>query len=933
MTFTRKKAENWQEDVPGARWLKADLQLHTVDDLSGQSVKIPEEIRISPEAPEFLEAYAKLFLQGAIRQGVQVLGLTPHSPEFPHGFSAVWKIVEEWNNGIDDDGTSFREKIYAVFPGFEPAFPHGNYGLHLLFLFDPEIGYDRYKEAFTLVMGGRKPWKAANLQKSRNSVAAAFKELQNLSSPKQKGATQWDYIVLAPHIRGSKGLLQALKGEMLKEFAHAATPHKAIAGFELSDNELPDDAIRKTPWVEKTMREESMAFFHSSDTYDIKEIGRRHTWFKLATPRIEALRQALIASDSRMRIGFERSGQTTNGELQEIQNPPNVASSTQKWLKSIKIKKGASFFSGPPGNESQDAYFAFSSDFTCVIGGSMTGKSTLLDGLRVYFDAELPKDKSLREQVKERGKDSFLAGSPEVEFCCPGRDKTAPLREQWPAVFYTQSELQYLTRDETAIEAILTRSVPSETEGIKEQEEIKDRDRQLQEHDETLAKKALQLAKLNEKVGEAEQARERASRAQSELAAFSAAGIDKLHQAKKIQDAWRKLQWKGDTLLSEIRKIILDAEDIDSLISVTSRETANCEDIEPASPEWEQQWQNIRGDLNSAKGQLNTWLAEPKRMVKDWEEWENKLRVEVERTLAEQGLDARKLTEFQLLQRQASLLTSHEAHLKESHEKLAATQSQFDLQREERRSCLQEQRAAFDRVIKKIEGHYGQQIRASRANDGNKNLLGEFLSELKERGITRWWKDLKEQSMPTPTPEELIAALENNKLDSWAMSERVQKTLREQLTQAMRWQLAAIRCPDRYSLSLRVDDDSYRPLDELSGGQKVATLLSLLLETADDRPLIIDQPEDELDNSFLFETLLPALKKLKGRRQVILATHNANIVVNGDADVVIQLDANALHGYIKCWGGIENDQVRKAIVDTVDGGKKAFGIRRLKYGF
>lgn len=79
--------------------------------------------------------------------------------------------------------------------------------------------------------------------------------------------------------------------------------------------------------------------------------------------------------------------------------------------------------------------------------------------------------------------------------------------------------------------------------------------------------------------------------------------------------------------------------------------------------------------------------------------------------------------------------------------------------------------------------------------------------------------------------------------------------------------------------------------------------------------------------------MLPALKRLKGRRQVIVATHNANIVVNGDADLVIQLEATAHQGRVACAGAIEEPTVREAIVRTVDGGDEAFRLRRLKYGF
>ena len=165
------------------------------------------------------------------------------------------------------------------------------------------------------------------------------------------------------------------------------------------------------------------------------------------------------------------------------------------------------------------------------------------------------------------------------------------------------------------------------------------------------------------------------------------------------------------------------------------------------------------------------------------------------------------------------------------------------------------------------------------------------------------------------------------------MSDSVQVIFEESITRSKERELAVLRCPDTYALEMRMDDGAYRRLDELSGGQRVSVLLSLLLETADNRPLVIDQPEDELDNRFLFDTVLPALKKLRGRRQVIVATHNANVVVNGDADMVIQLDATARRGRVACAGTIEESAVRDAIVRTVDGGEEAFRLRRRKYGF
>ena len=84
--------------------------------------------------------------------------------------------------------------------------------------------------------------------------------------------------------------------------------------------------------------------------------------------------------------------------------------------------------------------FDLSPDLTCIIGGSMTGKSTFLDGLRVHVDAPLPQDSGIREQVESRGRGRFLASAPDVKLDCPGRDPTATSHEQWPAVFYAQNE-------------------------------------------------------------------------------------------------------------------------------------------------------------------------------------------------------------------------------------------------------------------------------------------------------------------------------------------------------------------------------------------------------------------------------------------------------------------------------------------------------------
>ena len=395
MPFDRRVADSWWHEVPGARWYKADLHLHTIDDHAGNRAKLPAGIAGVPDSPETLKRYARCFLQGLAKHGVQVAGLTPHSPRTGAGpdTSAVWKIVEEWNEE-DDDGIPFREKIYAVFPGFEPSFREGKQGLHLLFLFDPEIGRERYLRSFDLVTGGISAWKGGDLQVVNKRPEEAFDGLQKFQRqecPEGDG----DYLVLAPHIDADKGLLGAQKAQVLAMF-----DHEKIAALELSDEKLPEDTLKDRSWLWEGMESHRQAFFHASDAYGLEDIGQRHTWIKLASPRIEALRQAFVARDSRVRLGFDRG---EDGALRPIANPPDVILKERPWLREVEVGGDASFFGGSDGEgKTRQTRFQFSPDLTCIIGGSMTGKSTLLDGLRVHAGAPLPDHEVVRANVKAR---------------------------------------------------------------------------------------------------------------------------------------------------------------------------------------------------------------------------------------------------------------------------------------------------------------------------------------------------------------------------------------------------------------------------------------------------------------------------------------------------------------------------------------------------
>ena len=98
-------------------------------------------------------------------------------------------------------------------------------------------------------------------------------------------------------------------------------------------------------------------------------------------------------------------------------------------------------------------------------------------------------------------------------------------------------------------------------------------------------------------------------------------------------------------------------------------------------------------------------------------------------------------------------------------------------------------------------------------------------------------------------------------------------------------------------------------------------------------PLIIDQPEDELDSNFVFRELIPMLRKVKSNRQFIMATHNANLPVNGDAELVYAVEARDGKGTMLTCGGLDQASVTTAVLDIMEGSEEAFRRRREKYHF
>jgi len=121
------------------------------------------------------------------------------------------------------------------------------------------------------------------------------------------------------------------------------------------------------------------------------------------------------------------------------------------------------------------------------------------------------------------------------------------------------------------------------------------------------------------------------------------------------------------------------------------------------------------------------------------------------------------------------------------------------------------------------------------------------------------------------------------------------------------------------------------PVLQLSDGQRHTILLTIAMLAESNVPLIIDQPEDDLDNAFIFSSIVTTLRAIKERRQVILVTHNANIAVLGDSELILPMFREDDCGKAKDRGSIDTSATKKCVMDILEGGSDAFERRKEIY--
>lgn len=201
------------------------------------------------------------------------------------------------------------------------------------------------------------------------------------------------------------------------------------------------------------------------------------------------------------------------------------------------------------------------------------------------------------------------------------------------------------------------------------------------------------------------------------------------------------------------------------------------------------------------------------------------------------------------------------------------------------------------------------------------------------RGSGLRYNELSQNIAKSVSPRELLDWAENDDVEALADAALLQ---RERAARA----LAAFRESNLGELgTLLVEDDAqfclldgadHKPITALSMGQRCTVVLPIVLERRD-TVLVIDQPEDHIDNAFIAETLIVALRDRANEGQVILTTHNANIPVLGNASRVVQMGSDGRRGYAIISAALDEGRAVEAITSVMEGGREAFKKRAQFY--
>ena len=738
-------------------------------------------------------------------------------------------------------------------------------------------------------------------------------------------------------VRGSVGggaeLVEACRRQGV-EVIVLAVEAEPDGSFE-SDAGAAGLVVLRMPEVRERSRE-ALNLVESSRPEDLDRPGA-WCWIKMSEVSAEALRQAFLDPGSRIR---------QHSEPEPERHLELVAMAWQS------------------GGFLAELAIHFNSDLNVLVGGRGAGKSTILESLRYVLDMEPLGEEAkkthagiVRHVLRSGTKISLLVRSYRptrrdyvIERTVPNppvvRSRDGEVLDLAPAdvvpraEIYGQHEIAELVRSPDKLTRLLERFTPGDEAAAERHDELR----------QELERTRRDVLEVHRELGRIDDRLAALPALEETLRRFQEAGLEeKLHERsilvreeQVMKTAYERLEPFRRVLEGLRRELPPDRSFLDAGASQALPGhgiLADCAPLlETLGREMEDVSRRIQRALEDAErglGQVQERWQERRAGVQEAYE-------ETLRDLQQSQVDGEEFIRLRQQIEQLRPLKERQSTLKEQLRTRSAERHRLLAEWEDAKAAaFRRLEQAGERVNSELEGR----VRVRLEYAGHREPLFQLLREQVGGRLSEALVALRQRE--SLSLGELVSACRAGRE---ALIERFQipPAQAERLSQATPETLMEIEELDLRStteIELNVGGwsepglpASWRPLDQLSTGQKAtAVLLLLLLES--DAPLVVDQPEDDLDNRFIADGVVPKMRQEKLRRQFLFATHNANIPVIGDAELILGLVASGEAGQGRArispehMGSIDSRPIQALVEEVLEGGRSAFEKRRAKYGF
>ena len=953
----------------GSDWRKWDLHIHSKSD---PRYKFSSNSAISDREKDDVE-YPRTFIEYIYSiENLGAIAITDHD-------KAEWidKIIDE----NEKYAVQFNKQIIAIFPGVEIETSDG---IHILVIFNSK------SQKEDVLKNYMKPtW--------RETIDHFITSIENPSSSNASKTTEevlevaqkWDAVCIFAHVTEDKGFFNISSGiRKTKIYKHVLTQIFQIPKDGVGNNGYSNIMNGQ----DSNYGNKAICKITASDAKSLKDIGTNSCWIK-ADPTFEGLKQIIYEPEERVYIGEEPPFKIERGKVIKSITVVN----SNKWFedsKPIQLNEGLVSVIGGKGTGKTAildliAYAAGSYKYS---ENDKNNTSFLkkafkeLRGMKVklVWEDSMSDEEYIGEKLEQPAKEGKVMYLPQdyVEKLCSELGKSQLENQIEDVIFqkippenkatftdfksYKDAQLKVINGKKVMIEQEIEK-INSEIYNCKflvESKKSKNVEKgkvegEIKKFSEEI-RKISEIAKDSKKQTEVLDKLQSDNEQKSDLEKTISQFRNKLLRIEEIENEISIFIEKGETFSDKLRndlkyigieqseiekiKVVLYPENIEQILEKNKKSIEN--EIKNKKTELDKIGENInklnsRITLEKSKQdkvkELNKLLSESKKKKDSLDEYLEKIN-EAESKLPK------------LLKKRKALFINYFEIIFEEKDKLAEIYSPLEniLQ-----GSREENKKLFDFTVQfnfdlssMAEGYELIDLRAEgKFRQSRPDMLMEELEKLRfslhldnnevskddKKSIERFLKGV--EKLFTEDGKTIISQLKKGKyteqnFDNWLYSTKY------------------------YSVNYSIKFNSI-DLENLSPGLKGVALLTLFLELdeEDKRPILIDQPEENLDNRSVYITLMKYFREAKRRRQVIIVTHNPNLVVNTDSEQVIVANFDKVLenqpskiSYVS--GSLENtfkdtskstilekQGIREHVCEILEGGKEAFEKREKKYGF